>query len=71
MVFEARRAEVRQAVAELPDRQRKVVVLHKFQEVEGRQIAERLGCSHQAVRSTLFRAYETLRVRLAHMGAET
>jgi RNA polymerase sigma-70 factor (ECF subfamily) len=71
MVREARREEVRQAVADLPERQRTVVVLHKFEEVEGQQIAERLGCSHQAVRSTLFRAYETLRVRLAHMAVET
>ena len=71
MVLEAKRDEVRQAVADLPERQRTVVTLHKFEEVEGQQIAERLGCSHQAVRSTLFRAYETLRVRLAHMVAET
>ena len=71
MALEARREQVRHAVAELPDRQRAVVVLHKFEEVEGQQIAERLGCSHQAVRSTLFRAYETLRARLAHMVVES
>lgn len=71
MALEARREEVRQAVADLPDRQRRIVVLHKFEEVEGQQIAETMGCSHQAVRSTLFRAYETLRGRLAHMAAES
>jgi DNA-directed RNA polymerase specialized sigma24 family protein len=27
-----------------------------------------LGCSESAVKSLLYRAYETLRVRLAHMG---
>ncbi len=70
MAIEARREEVRRAVAGLPERQRRVVVLHKFEEIEGRQIAEALGCSHQAVRSTLFRAYQTLRERLAHVAAE-
>ncbi len=71
MVLESRCRQVRQAVANLPDRQRTVVILHKFEDVDGQQIADRLGCSHQAVRSTLFRAYETLRVRLAPMVAES
>ena len=60
-------AEVRRAVRELRPRQREVLELHKFHEVDCRQVARRLGMSHQAVRSLLFRAYITLREELAHM----
>lgn len=67
LLFETRRAEVRRAVSELPGRQRTVVLLHKFEEMEGQQIAATLGCSHQAVRSLLCRAYANLRVRLSEV----
>jgi len=59
------RREVRQAVNRLPERQRAVVVLHKFDGLRCEEIARRLGCSHQAVRSLLCRAYATLRESLA------
>jgi RNA polymerase sigma-70 factor (ECF subfamily) len=41
--------------------------------MEYSQIAQVLECSESAVKSLLFRAYETLRARLAHlaMGAGT
>src|SRR6184192_4008874 len=58
--------EVRQAVAALPDKQRAAVLMHKYDEMEYSQIAKVLSCSESAVKSLLFRAYETLRVRLAH-----
>jgi RNA polymerase sigma-70 factor (ECF subfamily) len=57
--------EVRRAVSELPERQRTVVLMHKFEGIGCEEIAAMLGCSHQAVRSLLCRAYTTLRVRLA------
>ena len=60
--------EVRQAVAALPDKQRAAVLMHKYDEMEYSQIAKVLSCSESAVKSLLFRAYETLRVRLAHMA---
>jgi RNA polymerase sigma-70 factor (ECF subfamily) len=44
------------------------VLLHKYEEMEYTQIAKVLGCSESAVKSLLYRAYETLRARLAHMG---
>lgn len=69
MLYEVRLEEVRQAIAELPDRQRAAVVMHKYEELEYTQIAEALSCSPQTVKSLLFRAYNTLRVRLAHMAA--
>jgi len=60
--------EVREAVAALPDKQRAAVLMHKYDEMEYSQIAKVLSCSESAVKSLLFRAYETLRVRLAHMA---
>jgi RNA polymerase sigma-70 factor (ECF subfamily) len=59
---------VRQAVAALPDKQRAAVLMHKYDEMEYSQIAMVLSCSESAVKSLLFRAYETLRMRLAHMA---
>jgi RNA polymerase sigma-70 factor (ECF subfamily) len=55
---------IRQAIEGLPDNQRTAVILHKYQEVDYRQIAGILRVSESAVKSLLFRAYETLRVRL-------
>src|SRR6516225_5629795 len=55
---------VRNAVEALPEKQRAAVILHKYQEVDYRQIAKILEVSESAVRSLLFRAYETLRARL-------
>ena len=55
---------IRQAVEELPENQRAAVILHKYQEVDYRQIARILSVSESAVKSLLFRAYEALRVRL-------
>ncbi len=55
---------IRQAVEALPENQRAAVILHKYQEVDYRQIAGILSVSESAVKSLLFRAYETLRARL-------
>ena|SRR5579863_7400651 len=60
------RAErIRRAVEALPEKQRAAVLLHKYQEMDYDQIARILGCSESALKSLLFRAYETLRVELA------
>jgi RNA polymerase sigma-70 factor (ECF subfamily) len=68
LLGEARLDEVRRAVAALPDKQRAAVLMHKYDEMEYSQIAKVLSCSESAVKSLLFRAYETLRMRLAHMA---
>jgi RNA polymerase sigma-70 factor, ECF subfamily len=68
LVKEVRLEEVRRAVARLPGKQRAAVLMHKYQEMEYSQIANVLSCSESAVKSLLFRAYETLRARLAHMA---
>jgi RNA polymerase sigma-70 factor (ECF subfamily) len=67
LLYEVKLDEIRQAIAELPDRQRAAVVMHKYEELEYTQIAVALNCSPQTVKSLLFRAYNTLRIRLAHM----
>jgi RNA polymerase sigma-70 factor, ECF subfamily len=68
MVYQTRLQEVREAIALLPEKQRAAVLMHKYEEMEYAQIAQVLECSDSAVKSLLFRAYETLRARLAHMA---
>ena len=41
------------------------MLLHKYQEMDYDEIAGILQCSESALKSLLFRAYETLRVELA------
>ena len=65
-LVERHRAElIRRAVLRLPDKQRAAVLLHKYQEMDYAEIARALDCSQSALKSLLFRAYETLRVELA------
>ena len=59
-----RLAAIRQRVDALPERQRLAVLMHKFQQMDYRQIAEVLKLSESATKSLLFRAYETLREQL-------
>jgi RNA polymerase sigma-70 factor (ECF subfamily) len=59
-----RLAAIRQHVQNLPERQRLAVLMHKYQEMDYRQIGEVLKLSESATKSLLFRAYETLREKL-------
>lgn len=59
-----RLAAIRQRVQALPERQRMAVIMHKYQQMDYRQIAEILKLSESAIKSLLFRAYETLRGQL-------
>jgi RNA polymerase sigma-70 factor (ECF subfamily) len=68
LLYQAKLREVRQAIHSLPAKQRAAVMMHKYEEMEYAQIAGVIGCSESAVKSLLFRAYEALRVRLAHMA---
>ncbi len=68
IVYEVRLDEVRRAISALPEKQRAAVLMHKYEEMEYSAIAKALECSESAVKSLLFRAYETLRARLAHMA---
>jgi RNA polymerase sigma-70 factor (ECF subfamily) len=68
LLYQAKLREVRQAIQCLPAKQRAAVMMHKYEEMEYAQIASVIGCSEAAVKSLLFRAYEALRARLAHMA---
>jgi RNA polymerase sigma-70 factor, ECF subfamily len=61
---------IRQAIASLPEKQRVAVLLHKYEEMDYAEIAKILECSESALKSLLFRAYETLRVQLAPLVAQ-
>jgi RNA polymerase sigma-70 factor (ECF subfamily) len=67
MVQHAKLQEIRDAIALLPEKQRAAVLMHKYEEMEYSQIAGVLHVSESAVKSLLFRAYESLRARLAHL----
>ncbi len=61
--------QVRAAIDALPPKQMAAVLMHKYEGMEYVEIAEVLECSLPALKSLLFRAYETLRHRLAHFAA--
>ena len=64
ILTEERMAAIRAQVSALPERQRMAVLMHKYQEMDYRQIGEVLKLSESATKSLLFRAYQTLRERL-------
>jgi RNA polymerase sigma-70 factor, ECF subfamily len=64
MLRSERLAAIRQHVQDLPERQRTAVLMHKYQNMDYKQIAEVLNLSESATKSLLFRAYETLRDKL-------
>jgi RNA polymerase sigma-70 factor (ECF subfamily) len=59
-----RLAAIRSVVNALPERQRMAVIMHKYQQMEYKEIAGALKLSESATKSLLFRAYETLREQL-------
>jgi len=64
IVQRERMSAIRQRVQELPERQRIAVLMHKYQQMDYKQISEVLKLSESATKSLLFRAYETLRGQL-------
>ncbi len=64
MLRDERMAGIRAAVLALPERQREAVLMHKYQEMDYREIGAVLKLSESATKSLLFRAYQTLRERL-------
>jgi len=61
LLGEERMKAIRARVMELPERQRMAVFMQKYQGMEYREIGEVLKLSESAVKSLLFRAYQTLR----------
>jgi RNA polymerase sigma-70 factor (ECF subfamily) len=70
MIERDRSEFIRRAIASLPEKQRAAVLLHKYEEMDYGEIAKILDCSESALKSLLFRAYETLRVQLAPLVAQ-
>jgi RNA polymerase sigma-70 factor, ECF subfamily len=64
MVVRERMLAIRRKVDALPEQQRLAVIMHKYQQMDYKQIAEVLKKSESATKSLLFRAYETLREQL-------
>ena len=64
LVRRERLLAIRGKVEALPERQRLAVIMHKYQQMGYKQIAEVLKLSESATKSLLFRAYETLREQL-------
>jgi RNA polymerase sigma-70 factor (ECF subfamily) len=60
--------EIRHAIESLPGKQLAAVLMHKYEGMDYSAIADVLECSIPALKSLLFRAYETLRRRLAHFA---
>ena len=56
--------QIRTAIRALPPKQRAAVIMHKYEEMDYSQIARVLGSTTSAVKALMFRAYETLRLRL-------
>ena len=71
LVEETRKKMIRHAIEKLPEKQRAAVLLHKYQELDYAEISKILRCSESALKSLLFRAYETLRVELAPLVASS
>jgi RNA polymerase sigma-70 factor, ECF subfamily len=55
---------VQKAIAHLPERQRQVILLHRYEELSHTDIARVTGWSQSAVESLLVRAYANLREQL-------
>lgn len=61
---DAMRADLRREVAALPEKQRRVIELLKFEELSVREVASRLGMSEANVKVTAHRGYRALRRRV-------
>jgi RNA polymerase sigma-70 factor (ECF subfamily) len=64
MVVRERMTAIRSKVEALPEQQKMAVIMHKYQQMDYKQIADVLKKSESATKSLLFRAYETLREQL-------
>jgi RNA polymerase sigma-70 factor (ECF subfamily) len=64
LVRSERMRAIRKHVMALPERQRTAVLMHKYQDLDYKEIGEALKLSESATKSLLFRAYQTLRETL-------
>lgn len=66
----AERHTVRQAVARLPERQRRALILRYYLGLPAGEVGVRLGCTAQAVRALTKRALSSLRAELGGSAVE-
>jgi RNA polymerase sigma-70 factor (ECF subfamily) len=64
LVRRERMLAIRSKVEALPEQQKMAVIMHKYQQMDYKEIAEVLKKSESATKSLLFRAYESLREQL-------
>jgi len=64
LIGRERVAQIRKALGDLPENQRLAVVLTKYQDLSIRETAQILKLSETAVKSLIFRAYNSLREQL-------
>jgi RNA polymerase sigma-70 factor (ECF subfamily) len=64
LLQQERLRQIRAQVMALPERQRMAVLMHKYQELNYKEIGAILKLSEPATKSLLFRAYQTLRENL-------
>jgi RNA polymerase sigma-70 factor (ECF subfamily) len=62
--------DIRRAVDGLPDNQRRVIELLKFEELSVREVASRLGMTETNVKVTAHRGYRALRRRIEEWTRE-
>ncbi len=64
LLQQERMRQIRAHVLALPERQKMAVLMHKYQELNYKEIGDVLKLSESATKSLLFRAYRTLRENL-------
>lgn len=62
--------QIRAAIEELPHEMKTTLLLHEYENLGYREIAQVLGCSEKGVESRLARARKSLRLHLAGLLAE-
>jgi RNA polymerase sigma-70 factor (ECF subfamily) len=67
--FESAR-QVRELVADLPERQREVVVLRIFEDMSVKETAQSMGCREGTVKALLHKATEKLKTKMQQAGFE-
>ncbi|MFZ1084387.1 MAG: sigma-70 family RNA polymerase sigma factor [Terracidiphilus sp.] len=70
LLRQERMKAIRAQVNALPERQRMAVLMHKYQGMDYREIGQVLKLSESAVKSLLFRAYQSLRETLKEFVCE-
>ncbi len=61
---------LREAIGELPDGQRSVIILKEYHGMKFREIAELLGAPESTIKSRLYHGLESLATRLGHLKSQ-